>query len=87
MRHRRPEVVLKAAALCDQVGIDTNQAGATIAFAMECGERGLLDAPGLRFGDAAALLSTLETIGRREGLETDSPKALVSWQRSWGPRR
>lgn len=63
-----PEVVLKAAALCDQIGIDTISAGATIAFAMECAERGLLDTPGLRFGDAAALLSALESIGRREGL-------------------
>ena len=32
-------------------GIDTISAGGTIAFAMECAERGLLDAPWLRFGD------------------------------------
>src|SRR5205807_5675515 len=35
---------------------------------MECAERGLLDAPGLRFGDGAQLLALLERIGRREGL-------------------
>lgn len=63
-----PEVVLKAAALCDQIGIDTISAGATIAFAMECAERGLIDAPGLRFGDAEALLTSLVSIGQRDGL-------------------
>jgi aldehyde:ferredoxin oxidoreductase len=35
---------------------------------MECAERGLLDAPWLRFGDAGALLRALEEIGAREGL-------------------
>lgn len=63
-----PATVLQAAALCDEIGIDTISAGVTIAFAMECAERGLLDAPGLRFGDESALLSSLESIGRRQGL-------------------
>ena len=43
---------LQAAQLCDQLGLDTISAGATVAFAMECAERGLLDAPDLRFGNA-----------------------------------
>ncbi len=38
-----PDTVLRAAALCDEIGIDTISAGATIAFAMECAERGLLN--------------------------------------------
>ena len=38
----KPETVLQAAALCDEYGIDTISAGATIAFSMECAERGLL---------------------------------------------
>jgi aldehyde:ferredoxin oxidoreductase len=59
---------LRAARLCDQLGLDTISAGATIAFAMECGERGLLSEPGLRFGNADLLLSLLERIARREGL-------------------
>jgi aldehyde:ferredoxin oxidoreductase len=63
-----PDVVLQAAALCDQVGIDTISAGATIAFAMECAERGLVDAPELRFGNESALLSSLQSIGLRQGL-------------------
>jgi aldehyde:ferredoxin oxidoreductase len=63
-----PDVVLSASKRCDELGIDTISAGGTIAFAMECAERGLLDAPWLRFGDGAALLRCLEEIGRREGL-------------------
>jgi aldehyde:ferredoxin oxidoreductase len=62
------EGVLKASKLCDELGIDTISTGGTIAFAMECVERGLLDEPWLRFGDAAALLKAVELIGRREGL-------------------
>ena len=49
-----PEAVLAASALCDELGMDTISAGATIAFAMECAERGYLDAPELRFGNSAA---------------------------------
>jgi aldehyde:ferredoxin oxidoreductase len=60
------DTVLRAAQLCDQLGIDTISAGATIAFAMECAERGLLDAPGLRFGNGAMLQELLPQIARRE---------------------
>lgn len=60
--------VLRAAQLCDRYGMDTISAGATVAFAMECAERGLLAEDGLRFGNAEAMLSLLERIGRREGI-------------------
>jgi len=63
-----PGVVLEAARLCDRLGMDTISAGATVAFAMECAERGLLTAPGLRFGNGPALLATLRRIAGREGL-------------------
>jgi len=45
-----PDAVLAASALCDELGLDTISAGGTIAWAMECAERGLIDAPWLRFG-------------------------------------
>ena len=35
---------------------------------MECAERGLIDAPWLRFGDGAALLRAIDEIGARTGL-------------------
>ena len=62
-----PDAVLAASGRCDELGIDTISAGGTIAWAMECAERGLIDAPWLRFGDAAALLRALEEIAAREG--------------------
>jgi aldehyde:ferredoxin oxidoreductase len=60
--------VLAASARCDELGLDTISAGGTIAWAMECAERGLIDAPWLRFGDADALLRALDEIGARTGL-------------------
>jgi aldehyde:ferredoxin oxidoreductase len=60
------DVVLRAARLCDQLGMDTISTGATIAFAMECAERGLLHEDGLRFGKGDMLLSLLPRIARRE---------------------
>jgi len=62
------DAVLRAARRCDELGLDTISAGATIAFAMECAERGLLREPGLRFGNADAVLDLLGRIARREGL-------------------
>jgi aldehyde:ferredoxin oxidoreductase len=60
--------VLRAAQRCDELGLDTISAGATIAFAMECAEKGLLREEGLHFGDADRVLSLLERIARREGV-------------------
>jgi aldehyde:ferredoxin oxidoreductase len=61
-----PDDVFAASARCDELGLDTISAGGTIAWAMECAERGLIDAPWLRFGDGAALLRMLDEIGRNE---------------------
>jgi len=61
------EAVLEASARCDAHGLDVISAGGTIAFAMECGERGLLyGAP--RFGDAEGMLRLLDDIAARRGL-------------------
>ncbi len=62
------EVVLQACQKCDELGLDTISAGGTIAFAMECAERGFLDEPWLRFGDGAALLRALDLIVSGEGI-------------------
>lgn len=63
-----PDAVLEASHLCDELGLDTISAGGTIAFAMECVERGLLDVRWLRFGDAAALERALREIGAKRGV-------------------
>jgi aldehyde:ferredoxin oxidoreductase len=63
-----PDAVLAASGRCDDLGLDTISTGGTIAWAMECVERGLIDAPWLQFGDEEALLRAIEEIGAREGL-------------------
>jgi aldehyde:ferredoxin oxidoreductase len=65
-----PNVVLRASALCDDLGMDAISAGAAIAWAMECRDRGvdLGLAPGdtPAWGDGAAILSALDAIGHRQ---------------------
>ena len=58
--------------VCNQLGLDTISAGMTIAWAMECFERGLIgpeDTGGLevRFGNADVMLELLEQIAHRRG--------------------
>ncbi len=62
------DVVLQACKRCDELGLDTVSAGGTIAFAMECAERGYIDEPWLRFGDGAALARALEMISIGDGI-------------------
>ncbi len=59
--------------LCNQYGVDTISAGATMAFAIECFERGILtledtDGLELRWGNAEAMTDLLERTLKREGL-------------------
>ena len=68
-----PEVVIRAAAICDDLGMDTISTGATVAWAMDCYEQGLLtseDTGGLdlKFGNGEALLQALEAVGHRRGI-------------------
>lgn len=58
--------------LCNQYGLDTITCGATIAFAMECFENGVIileDTGGidLHFGNADSMVKMVEMIGKREG--------------------
>src|SRR5262249_19595254 len=46
----------------------TISTGGTIAFAMECVERGWLNEPWLKFGDGEALLRAIDLIGSRDGI-------------------
>ena len=67
------EAVASANQLCNMYGMDTISCGATIAWAMDCYEQGLLtqaDTGGLdlRFGNAPVLVQLVEQIGEREGL-------------------
>jgi aldehyde:ferredoxin oxidoreductase len=62
------DAVLRASRRCDELGVDTISAGGTIAFAMECVERGWLDEPWLRFGSGDALLRAIDAIAARDGI-------------------
>ena len=62
------QTVLQASQLCDYYGLDTISTGGTIAFAMECAEKGFLDEPWLNFGDGDALLKAIHLIGQNKGL-------------------
>lgn len=67
----KADVVLRAAQLCDLYGLDTISTGGTIAWAMECAEKGLLPEAarfGLRFGDGEALLKVIPAIAHRTGI-------------------
>ncbi len=66
------EAIAYANQLCNMYGMDTISCGATIAWAMECFERGLItleDTGGieLRFGNAEAVVKMTEMIAKREG--------------------
>jgi aldehyde:ferredoxin oxidoreductase len=64
-----PEAVLEAARLCDEYGLDSISTGGTLAWAMECVERGLLPEAGdLRFGSAEAVLAAIPAIAERRGV-------------------
>ena len=67
------EAVCKAHELCNKYTLDSISTGATIAFAMECFENGLLtlqdtDGLELRFGNDQAMIQMIEKIAKREGI-------------------
>ena len=65
--------ICRANELCSLHSLDTISLGGTIAFAMECFEKGILtreDTGGieLRFGNADAMLQVIELIAHRQGI-------------------
>jgi len=66
------ESIIKAGDICDRYGIDSISAGATIAFAIECFEKGLItkaDTDGIEmtWGNHKAIVAMTEKLARREG--------------------
>jgi len=64
--------LILASDICNRQGVDTISAGASVAFAIECFENGILtkeDTGGLemRWGDAKAIIALTEMLVRREG--------------------
>ncbi len=66
------ESIIKANDICDRYGVDTISAGATIAFATECFENGLItkaDTDGIEmtWGNHKAIVAMTEKLVKREG--------------------
>jgi aldehyde:ferredoxin oxidoreductase len=66
------DAVLEASALCDELGLDVLSTGFTIAWAMECYEKGLIsperaDGLKLEWGNADVVLELIRRIARRDG--------------------
>lgn len=64
--------IAKGNELCNAYGMDTISAGASIGFAMECAQQGILnredtDGLDLKFGNAAAMVQMVEMIANRQG--------------------
>ncbi|MGB8646269.1 MAG: aldehyde ferredoxin oxidoreductase family protein [Anaerolineae bacterium] len=67
------QAIARANELCNVYTLDVISTSSTISFAMECFEHGLLgreDTGGieLRFGNADAMIKTIELIAKREGI-------------------
>jgi len=67
-----PFVIAKANELCNLYGLDTISTGVTIAFAMECREKGILSERDigfdLKWGDPEHILKLVRMIALREGI-------------------
>ena len=66
------ESIIKANDICNRYGLDTISAGATIAWAIECYENGIIsnadtDGLELRWGDHEAIIEMTGRLARREG--------------------
>ncbi len=66
------DAIIAADRLCDELGIDSISAGATIGFAMELFEKGVLttadtDGLDLKFGNHEAMIEVLNKMARRKG--------------------
>ncbi|MBP1703170.1 MAG: aor, partial [Chloroflexi bacterium] len=81
--------IAKANEICNMYGVDTIACGATIAFAMECFEKGIIKSEQtggieLRFGNADAMLAVLQQIVTSSGtlgkvLSQGSARAAQVW--------
>jgi aldehyde:ferredoxin oxidoreductase len=67
-----PFVIAKANELCNLYGLDTISTGVSIAFAMECRERGVLTEGeigfDLKWGDPDGILKLIQMIAMRDGI-------------------
>jgi aldehyde:ferredoxin oxidoreductase len=79
--------IVKINEICNNLGLDTISAGATIGYVIECYENGLLekaDTDGLEmtWGNAEAIVKMTEKMGRREGFgDVLADGVKTAWER------
>jgi aldehyde:ferredoxin oxidoreductase len=63
--------IIKANDICNRYGLDTISAGAAIAFALECYEKGIITKKDtgieMKWGDPKAIIAMTEKLAKREG--------------------
>jgi len=82
--------VSKANEISNMYGIDTITAGATIAWAMDCFEQGIITAQDtggieLRYGSAEAMVTMAELIAKREGFGDLLAEGMTQAASKFGP--
>jgi len=83
------ESVIRANNVCNEYGLDTISAGATIACAMELYAKGILrpeevDGPPLRFGSGEAIVEWSRKMGAAEGLGAKLAQGSYRFAASYG---
>lgn len=84
------EAVIRANYLCNTYGLDTISTGNSIAFAMECYEKGILtdrDTGGIKikFGDVEAMIQVIDKIAKNEGIGQLLAKGVKRAAKELGP--
>jgi aldehyde:ferredoxin oxidoreductase len=82
--------ISKANELCNKYGLDTISCGATIAWAMDCFEHGIIssnDTGGIQlsFGNADVMVKLVEMIGKREGFGDTLAEGSARASEKFGP--
>ncbi len=70
-------------ARCDDLGLDTISAGGTIAYMMECTEKGIHDF-GIRFGEIDKALDLLGSIAHRKGIGDEAAEGSKRLAEKYG---
>ncbi|MDP3388260.1 MAG: aldehyde ferredoxin oxidoreductase C-terminal domain-containing protein, partial [Eubacteriales bacterium] len=83
-------VLAKAHELCNRYGIDTISMGATIAFAMECYENGIIDeridGQEIKFGNSDIIIPLIEMTSNREGIGNMMAEGSKIWAEALGDK-
>ncbi|MGC8604094.1 MAG: aldehyde ferredoxin oxidoreductase family protein, partial [Desulfomonilaceae bacterium] len=83
------EAIMFANLLCNDYGLDTISTGSTIAFAMECFEKGILTKQEtnnleVNFGNADAVIELIHRIARRENIGDLLAEGTMRLAEKWG---